>query len=405
MYKQFQIFPLKILRICIFVGTILLITAQCSSTNLPPTPELPTTPDSPPLSIAILSPATGELEIFGRQLRNGIFLAIDEINQTGGVFGHIIEWQIYDTACDFEIAQEMAQQVIDDGHLFVIGPLCSEAALGAVSIFENHAILMLTPTGTHPQITRDPTNKTRSKIFSIAHDLPSQGQVAAKFAYTHLNIQQAAILADPVDSYDRFVADGFRETFEASGGEIVYKASYPRDTSDMVAQFSEITKAGVEAIYLPAPPFIVHHVINEFNAYQATSGGQNDLIFIGSDRWGEDALDFDVARGQYFLDHFWLSDTNDFAQAWTATYRATYAIEPDTLSVLGYDAMFVLLQALEQVGSKDPNVIAEALATSTFAGLTGPISFDDQNSPIKPVPILQVQDGQVELSVEITPNQ
>ncbi|MDX1521810.1 MAG: penicillin-binding protein activator, partial [Anaerolineae bacterium] len=109
-----------------------LMAAQCRS-NLPPppsTPSLPATPSGPVLQIGLLSPESGELNTFGRVMRNGVGLAFDEWNANKSASDYRVVWQNYDTGCTFEAAQQAVEQAVADGLKFLIGPLCSEAAIG-----------------------------------------------------------------------------------------------------------------------------------------------------------------------------------------------------------------------------------------------------------------------------------
>ena len=83
------------------------------------------------------------------------------------------------------------------------------------------------------------------------------------------------------------------------------------------------------------------------------------------------------------------------AQSWAEAYKSNYAIEPETLAVLGYDAAIVLLTAIQQAGAVDRLAVAKSLEHGTFEGVTGQINFDSQHNPIKPVPIMAVKEGQV----------
>jgi branched-chain amino acid transport system substrate-binding protein len=95
----------------------LILAAQCGVSPLltAPYPPTPAPLAGPTLRVALLSPTTGELATFGRVLRNGSILALDEWNGRGGVLGRPIEWAVYEADCAFEAAQQATQQAISDG--------------------------------------------------------------------------------------------------------------------------------------------------------------------------------------------------------------------------------------------------------------------------------------------------
>ena len=125
--------------------SLLVLASQCnnSAISAPPTPVLPATPTGPSLHIALLSPHSGELATFGRMARNGSIMAFEAWNQKGGILGQPITWSIYDTQCDFDTARAAAQQAIADGQTFIIGPVCSEAAIGAATITQDQKVLLI----------------------------------------------------------------------------------------------------------------------------------------------------------------------------------------------------------------------------------------------------------------------
>jgi branched-chain amino acid transport system substrate-binding protein len=135
---------------------------------------------------------------------------------------------------------------------------------------------------------------------------------------------------------------------------------------------------------------------------QLRQANPNMPTLLGSDSWHSPELDLAAAAGSYFTTHFFLEDHQAQTQPWAEAYKAAYAVAPDTLAALGYDAATILLQAIQQAGTLEVKAVAKTLEEGRFETITGPITFDDQHNPIKPAPVLQVKDGQVSL-VEYVP--
>ena len=368
----------------------LLIAAQCGQSALPP---LPTTPSRPIITIAILSPTSGELQTFGRHMQNGIFMAFDEWNNNGGLLGHHINWQIFDTQCDFATAQQATQQAIEAGLDFIIGPLCSEAALGAAVMAEQHQVLLISPAATHPLVTVNGQGQTRPSVFRVAAGWAQQGQAAARFARETLQLDRAALLLPINDVYASQTAQAFAQAFSALDGQIVYRAEIQFDQNDLKETLTTIAQAGAEIIYLPASPLEVNHL-----------AGQNQSLaipWLGSDRWDTPALLKPLSEGHFFASHFW--PTTETSQLWAEAYKTAYAVEPDTLAVLGYDAAHLLATAVQQADTFDVEKVITLLETTRFSANTGPISFDAQHNPHKPIPILQINGQEFKLHTVITP--
>jgi branched-chain amino acid transport system substrate-binding protein len=383
--------------------SLLALTVQCSSSAVPPvdnTPSLPAPPGGPALRIALLSPTTGELATFGRMLRNGSLMAFEAWNaQNGGVLGHRLEGVEYDATCDYELARQTSQQAIAAGFHFIIGPLCSEAAIAAAQVAEADLALMLAPTATHPLVTVNGEGLTRPTVFRASFAWPWQGQAAARFAYDQLRASKAALFFDPSDDYSQILVDSFAQRFESLGGEIVYRAAYSPTDTDFKPALQASHEAGAELIYLPAPASIVNRVAGQ----RRELGWSNSIALLGSDSWESVELDRAAAEGSYFTMHFLLEDQRPATREWADAYKAIYAVEPTTLAVLGYEAASILASGIEQAGTFEVKTVAETIEQGRFDGVTGPIHFDDQHNPLKPVPVAQIKNGQIIFSSMISP--
>ncbi|MBI1878232.1 MAG: ABC transporter substrate-binding protein [Chloroflexi bacterium] len=354
-------------------------------------PPLPLPPTGPTLRIALISPTTGELATFGRELRNGSILAFDEWNSHGGVLGRQIEWLVYDTDCVFGAAQGATQQAVADGFQFMIGPLCSEAAIAAAAVAEANEALLLAPTATHPLVTVNGQGQTRPTVFRVSYAYPLQGQAAARFAVKTLKVRRAALFVDPGDDYSITLGDAFAKQFAVQGGEIVYRATYTPTDADFTPSLQAAGEAGAEVIYLPGAVAVVNQVAGQLKQFQPS----NRLTLLGSDSWAASELDLTAAAGSYFTTHFFLEDDRPTTRQWAEAYKASYAVAPDTLAALGYDAAAILMTAIQQADTFEVKTVAETLAQNRFEAITGPMTFDRQHNPIKPVPVVQIKDGRL----------
>ncbi|MEW5959409.1 MAG: ABC transporter substrate-binding protein [Chloroflexota bacterium] len=382
---------------------LLLLVAGCyaSAPGSPPTPPLPATPTGPVVQVALLSPTSGELATFGRMMRNGAGMALEQANNRGGVRGRRLEWLTYDAPCDFDLARQAAQQAIADGIQFIIGPLCSEAALAVVEPVQAAGVVLISPTATHPLVTVDQRGQTRLTIFRAAYVDDWQARAAACFARQTLQANTAALLADPTDDYSRRLAATFARQFSTQSGQIVHQSTVAPGESDLSAALAASRKAGASVLYLPAPAEIANRAAAQLSGLNLS----NRITLLGSDAWEADALDRRAVAGGYFTTHFVLADPRPIVQTWAEAYQADYAIEPNTLAALGYDAAGLLVEAMVQAGSFEPTMVAHTLEQITFVGVTGPVRFDRQHNPLKAVPVVRLGEGELEFvaSIQVDP--
>ena len=364
--------------------SVLSLAAQCQA-SMPP---LPTTPDEPTIPVALLTPNSGELATVGRTMQNGVEMAFDEVHSSG-ISGHRFELVIYDAGCTFASARQATQQAINDGLKFIVGPLCSEAAIAGPIAAEQANVLIFAPAAAHPLVTVNPQGQTRPTIFrgSFSYDL--QGQAAARFGRETLNLSRAAIFVNPADDYSSELVQAFTRQFTTAGGRIVYQSDYSPDTADFLASIMSAGQAGAELIYLPASVTIANRVAAQLQA----SEWADSLTLLGSDAWDFDSLDLAAAEGSYFPVHFSPDNPQPHVQSWIETYEARYATAPNALAAVSYDSAHLLAEAIRQAGSNEPAKVAQYLEGNVFDAITGPVSFDAHHNPLKPVPFVKVEKG------------
>ncbi len=383
----------------LFVAVLLSLTIQCNG----PTPSLPTTPTAPVVRIALLTPTSGELDTVGRMLRNGIIMAFDEWNEQGGVLDHRIEWLTYNTDCTFEGGQQAAQKAIAAEHQFIIGPLCSEAAIAAASVIESTEAVLIVPAAPHPLVTVDYQGRVRPSVFGVSYGPEWQGEAAARFAYDLLQVDKVAVLTQTGNNYISPLSQAFAQTFTSMGGEIVHQATYKHDHVDFSEMLQAIDQAGAELIYLPAEAGVVNRLAQQLqtlNLYQTSSSTATGLLLLGSDAWESPQLERNNLIGSYFPTHFQPNEKN---QPWADHYKATYSITPNTLAALGYDSATMLLQAINQADTFNPVKVITTLEQGTFDGVIGPTNFTANHTPHKPILFLQITEDEMLSIIAIEP--
>jgi len=357
-----------------------LVAAQCQSPAMPP---LSSPPATPAITVAVLSPTSGELDTFGQRLRNGIQLAFDEWNTRGGVNGSRLEWALYPADCTFAGGQQAVRQALADGHTLLLGPLCAEAAIAAAIKAEAGGALLIAPAAPQALVTVNPQGQTRPTIFKASYAAGWQGQAAAQFAQTDFSATRAAILFANADADAAELARAFAAAF---AGQVVYQQSFDPAVQNFSELLAATRQANAELVYLPASP----QLANQLGPQVLAQG----FRLLGSDGW--DAPDLDRAKltGAAFPVHFWPTENRPTVQNFVERYKSTYAVAPDTLAALGYDSANVLAQAIQQANNSQPQAVAHRLAANQFEGVAGPFSFDAAHNPRPPVLFITLPAGQ-----------
>jgi branched-chain amino acid transport system substrate-binding protein len=356
------------------------------------------------VKVAILAPLSGPVPTFGVSTRDGALLAIEEWNAKGGVLKKKVEAIVEDSQCTPDPAVNAANKVIDQDKVkFIIGEVCSKASIPVSEIANAKKIIEVSPTSTNPAVTVDASGQTKPYIFRACFIDPWQGTVGAKFAIENLKAKKAFIMLDQANDYVKGLAEFFEQAFTKAGGEIVGKESYTATDTDFSAILAKIRTARPDVVYLPDYYNIVNLVMK-----QAKEKGIQ-VPFMGGDGWDSSDLDLKAAAGGYFTNHYSPFDPRPEVQNFVKAYGAKFkddsgnAKVPDALATLAYDATNLLLQAIQDTGSEDTSKVKDSLSKIRFNGVSGLITFDSHNDPVKSATILAVKPDGVKFEAVVNP--
>ncbi|MDR2602739.1 MAG: ABC transporter substrate-binding protein [Spirochaetaceae bacterium] len=352
------------------------------------------------VKIGGIFPLSGDVAVYGVDCRNGITLAIEEINARGGVLGKTIEL----IAEDDEGAPEKTvnaykKLVAKDGVNMIIGSLTSGCTIAITSLAQAQKIVQIAPAATNPSVTL-----AGDFIFRACYTDPFQGGVGGLFASQHLNAGSAAVLYDISNDYSTGLMDNFVKAFTREGGVIVASESYNKGDVDFNAQITKIKAANPDVVYLPD-----YYSTVSLIAKQLRSQGVNAPI-AGADGWdGLTENAGDEALNGFYSNHYAPDSTDqkviDFVNAYKARFNNS---SPTSFAALGYDSAYLLYDAIVKAGgAKDSTAIKNALAGTDGQYLTGDLSFDENRNPIKSAVMLEIvkgEDGKLKTIYKATVN-
>jgi len=122
---------------------------------------------------------------------------------------------------------------------------------------------------------------------------------------------------------------------------------------------------------------------NTLAAQAANSGATATLL--GTGLWDTTALDLSLLEGAYYSAQYSLADPRSVVQNFAAAYTALDGLSPDMLAVLSYDATRIMLQAIARAGVDDPALVRDEVAQIEDESVTGCLTFDENEDPIKSV--------------------
>jgi branched-chain amino acid transport system substrate-binding protein len=337
------------------------------------------------VKIGLFVSTSGAYATFGQDTKNGVDLAVKQINEAGGISGKEIELIPYDTASLAKEGGNSATKLVSqDKVLVAMGAVASSISLAAAPVFNDAGVPMVSPSSTNPEVTEIGEN-----IFRICYLDDFQGGACAVFASKDLKKKKAAILKNQDDAYSTGLANYFALKFKALGGEIVKDESFSKGTKDFNTQITNIKGANPDIIFVP-----VYYNDVALIAKQVRAQGI-DAPLLGGDGWESSQLvptAGEALEGCYFGNHYSQEDKSEKVQSFVKGYKEAYGNTPSSLAALGYDVVWVVKKAIEDAGSFDREKVRDALAgLSDFEGATGKFSIDENRNAKKAISILQVK--------------
>jgi branched-chain amino acid transport system substrate-binding protein len=337
-----------------------------------------------PVRVGVFADITGVTSIFGVPTRNGIKLAVAEINAAGGINGRSFKIFLEDNQGRPETSKEVVAKLIAENKVHVIlGDVASTNSLAVAPLAQEAKIPMITPSSTNPKVTA-----VGDYIFRTCFIDPLQGEAMAKFAFNELKARRIAIFGDSNSDYSKSLAEKFTETFTRLGGKIVAKELYVQMETDFKDRLIKIRRTRPDAVYLPG-----YYNQTGIIAKQARRL-KMFMPLLGSDGWDAPVLwklGRDALNNSYITSHFAADNQAPEVREFVKKYEAEFNEKPDLLAALAYDAVYVLAAALRRAGTTDGARLRDALAqTKDFYGVTGKIRLDASRNAIKPVAILKL---------------
>ncbi|MED5099065.1 ABC transporter substrate-binding protein [Niallia circulans] len=346
---------------------------------------------------------SGAVASYGQSLESGIDLAIKEINADGGIDGKKIVPVKVDNKSDLTEATNGALKLIDQDKVSaIIGAATSGDTVAQVQIANDKQTVLLTPSGTAPNVTVNEDGKLNEYAFRTSFIDPFQGNVAANFAINDLKIKNAAIYADSASDYAKGLAAAFKETFTAAGGKIVSEESYVAKDTDFSATLTRIKGKNPEFVFIPGYYEEVGLIIKQAREMGITAP------FMGADGWDSPKL-IDLAGAEnlnntFITNHYSSEDPDEKIQKFVSAFKDEYGKSPDAFNALGYDSVYLLKDAAERAVSTDSDKIKEELAkTKDLSLITGIVTIDENHNPIKSATVLEYQDGKQVFKTKVDP--
>ena len=333
--------------------------------------------DEKVIKIGVYEPQTGangaggKQEILGMEYANSVCPTVN----IGGV-EYKIELVYGDNESNTEKAVSAATKIISEGVSVVLGSYGSAVAIAASDTFKNAGVPAIGVTCTNPQVTEG-----NEHYFRICFLDPFQGTLHANFAKEELKANTIYCLGELGNDYDQGLINYCKEAAERLGMKVITE-SFPKDNSDFTSYLNNAKKEGAQAIFAPVSIQYAQLIVEQANAQGIK------IPLLGSDTWDNNTI-VEATVGtntELYVSTFYAEGGNaDFEKGIKEWMNADSArLEKNggndmlaAVTVMGYDAYMVAVEAIKAAGSSDPAAIMAALPNVKYTGVSGEISFNE----------------------------
>jgi branched-chain amino acid transport system substrate-binding protein len=340
------------------------------------------------LTVAMVNPLTGDAATYGVSHKNGLEMAFAEINKAGGVKGQEIELVTYDDAGDPKQAAAGAQKFADQKNvLAVTGSCLSSNTLAMIPITDRARLPHTVVSSSTPKLSG------RSKyFFRMAVQDAQVGILMADLLRQKLKVKNVAVLY-PNNDYGKGLTAAIVGRLKEFGISVVLNEAYLATDKDYSALLTRINAANVDALAL-AGTYTDSALITK----QARAIGFTKPIVGGTGLYSPQFVEIagKAAEGAYFLGAFVPTNPDPAVQQFVKKYKEKYGVDPDTFAALAYDQGYVLKAAMDKAAEKGAitrESVHNAMAATSYKGITGTVTFDNQGDWVRPYLYITVKDG------------
>ncbi|MEI6001047.1 branched-chain amino acid ABC transporter substrate-binding protein [Paraburkholderia bengalensis] len=317
------------------------------------------------------APLTGQLANMGKDSENAARLAIDEINAQHPVIGGqpvVLKLDSQDDAADPRTGTQVAQKLVDDGVVAVVGNINSGVSIPASRVYSEAQVVQISQGSTNPTYTRQGYKTT----FRVVATDALQGPALARYAIDSLHARRIAVVDDST-AYGQGLADEFMKAAKANGGTIVAREATNDKATDFRAILTRIKGLQPDVIMFGGSDATAGPLVKQAASLGITASvlGGDGACTSRMIALAGDAID-NVVCSEAGLALSKMPKGQDFDRRYVARFKTPI----DAYAPFAYDAVYVIYDAMKRAGSTDRQKILAAMPVTQFDGVIGRIAFD-----------------------------
>lgn len=365
----------------------LLVLAGCGAKTETATPISEKSADKAPIKIGWIGPLTGSGSAYGLMELNAAKIAVNDINDAGGIDGRQIELSVEDGKCDGPTTVTATNKLTEvDNVKYIAGGHCSTETFAMIPITESKKVMIVALTSSD--------KFTGSGNYSF-RTTPSQSVYIANlgdFAYK-AGSRKIATLSEQKDFSDSVIRV-FTKSFEENGGKIVTKETFAPGTVDFKTQLMKIKEQNPDALMLSAQgPDSAAAMITQIEDLDLPRQIYGDIIVVSPATYNKTGgkLPPTAYGGTVHSDLDRNPKTRDFLAKYTSSNPGQMPLDP-FFAAEGYDQITVLSDMIKSCGD-DTDCARSTITTKEWDGMMGKFRFDSNGDATPMAAIVRIVDG------------
>ncbi len=374
----------RLVNMCIAVCLLLLMIPGCTNQQ--------------PILVGLSMEMTGRRSDLGVEARDGVMLAVDQINAAGGINGRPIQLLIRDEKGDPEMARQMDAELIEAGVVAILGHTTSEQTAAVLDEINEAEVVLLSPTAASSDFDHQ-----GDYFFRVMSSNYAWGRVTAKYIYQSRGLHRIVGIYDIGNrSYTETFWNVVSEEFEALGGDASQSFVYISGETDLQALMETVSEVETDGLVMVSSP-----VDTALMVQYARQFGIECPIF--SSPWAETSELLNkggaAVEGLEMVSAYNFSDSSPNAQAFRSDFITRYNRAPGFPAAYAFEAMLVLAEALRITGGKAEGLPEALLSIEDFEGVQGSISIDPYGDVTRDIYITTIKDRQFVTTAIISPEE
>ena len=338
-----------------------------------------------PVRVGYLGGTSGRVADLGISGRNGTQLAVDLINQKGGIDGRKVELIVRDDEQNAEVAKQRFKELVNAKVAAVVGPMTSGMAVAILPLINENKLLTFGATCTANEL-----GDKDDYFFRVIGSARVYANLSAQYQYGVQGLRKVSVILDGRNkAYSESWAGDFRTSFEQLGGKVVsYRIFESGDEAGLGGLVEESLRAGPDGVVL---------VGNSVDAALLTQQIRKraPTLKLATSEWAATERYIELAgkaaEGVVMAQFFDRGSSKPEYLEFRKKYLERFGEEPGFGSVAAFDAANVVLAAL----GKNPNQAPKEtiLGLKKFSGLQNEIEIDATGDARRDTLVTIIRDG------------